>query len=444
MRAVRITLDASLTVHHPGTLLPALKRMARWKSKAGLVRKVVRLWRWDPEADTLTLPRGLWPLPEAMGPFEVTDHRLTLPEVRFPWQGPQLDQWQRKAATRLYHRQGVLLAPGGTGKTLMGMATIRWWRQPTLWITDTDGLLKQALDDAHRYFRLPESAYGTVRDGQAQPGTHLTVGLRQSLDGIRSPSWYERFGAVFVDEVDLAASNSYLRILSRMRAVRRAGCTATIERADQLHPIVFAMLGRSVSEITEDEAVAAGRFQRVVIEIVRTGRRYDWPGDYPTLQLERARDGDRNWLIGLNVAKDLRQGHNALVLVHRIEHARLMSRTLTAVGVRHRVVTGKVAPDKRDEYYLEARKGGGQCLIATKLINRGVDIPVIDRVHLADSFRAASTVRQQIYRATRTAEDLGKTDAVVYDYWDENPQFMSQAWARLRMYRERRWKVWGL
>lgn len=444
MRAVRITLDASLTVHHPGALLPALKRLARWKSKAGLVRKVVRLWRWDPEADTLTLPRGLWPLPEAMGPFEVTDNRLTLPEVRFPWKGPQPDQWQRKVTTRLYHRHGLLVAPTGNGKTLMAMYALRWWRQPALWIVDTDSLLQQALKDAHEYFRLPESAFGTVRDGKVNVGTHLTVGLRQSLDGIKSPSFYERFGAVFTDECDLSAAISYLRILSRMRAFHRAGCTATPERADELHPIVFAMLGRSISEITEDQAVAAGRFQRPTIEIVRTGRRYDWPGDYPTLQLERARDGERNRLIGRRVRKNLREGHNVLVLVHRIEHARLMSRTLTALGVRHRVVTGKVAPDKRDEYFAEAKKGGGQCLIATKLINRGVNIPVIDRVHMADTFRAAPTVRQQIGRATRTAEDLGKTDAVVYDYWDENPQFMSQAWARLRMYRERRWQVRGL
>lgn len=438
---MRVTLRANLTIHAPGARLPEIKAMARWKSREGYTKRVLRLWRWRPELDQVTVPRGLWPLPKSFGPCEVDDQRLLLPEVRFGWRGPELDPYQARAATRLYAAGGgVLVAPTGMGKTLIALRGIAAWHQRCLWIVDTADLAEQAMSRARKVFALASGAFGAVADGRVAPGTHFTVGLRQTL--ISQPrGFFEQFGSVFCDEVDVSAAESWLRVLSRCRARYRAGATATPKRSDKLEPVVFAMFGPITAAISADQAVAAGRFQVPTIRVVRTGRRYAYGGSWPALQRERALDSERNWQIALHVAREIKARHNCLILVQLIDHASHLRETLQALGVKARVVTGQVGAEARSRRLEATRAGRGQCLIATKLINRGVDLPSVDRLFLADSYRSAPTVEQQIGRVTRTAP--AKKDAVVLDFWDDCAQFSAQAQARLRLYRSRNWPVNG-
>lgn len=438
---MRATIAANLTIHAPGDLLPQIRRMATWRSREGYAKRVLRLWRWRPELDQVTVPRGLWPLPTSWGPYDVQDDRLLLPEVRFGWRGPTLDAHQTRATSSLYRRGGgVLVAPTGTGKTVMALRTVAGWRQPCLWIVDTQDLAAQAMERATAFFALPRSAFGVVEDGRAAPGTHFTVGLRQSLIG-QPREFFEQFGAVFGDEVDLSAASQWLRILSRCRARYRAGATATPKRSDKLEPVVFAMFGGVAARITQAQAVEAGRFEVPTIRIIRTGRRYVYRDSWPDLQRERALDSARNWLIALHVQQELRRGHNCLILIQRLDHAAAIRHSLAAIGVRANVVTGSVRSESRATRLEAMRDGKGQCLIATKLINRGVDLPAVDRLFLADSYRSAPTVEQQIGRVTRTAP--GKTSAVVFDFWDDCAQFTAQAQERLKLYRSRGWPVVG-
>ncbi len=225
---LRITLGANMIVHHPGPHRQDLCGMARWKSTGGMVRKTVRLWRWDPEADTLTLPRGLWPLPERFGPFEVEDRRLLLPPVSFRWRGPDLEPHQIPAVRRMARRgKGRLVAPGGTGKTIMALRTLSLWRQPALWIVDSDSLVQQAMDAARRVYRLPPAGFGFIRDGGFHPGTHFTAGTRQTLMLLPREQLRGRWGAVWVDECDGSAARKCVGVLARLDARYKAGATAT-------------------------------------------------------------------------------------------------------------------------------------------------------------------------------------------------------------------------
>lgn len=245
---------------------------------------------------------------------------------------------------------------------------------------------------------------------------------------------------VIVHNCDLSAATTYVRVLCRFPAAIRAGCTATPDRADNLHPVVTAVFGAPRVRVSLQEAQAAGRFVPPRLVTRQTRRRYSWGGNYPALQADRAADHERNRMIALDVAREVRGGHACLVLVQLLDHAAAMVGALRSVGVRPLVVTGKVAAGKR-ERTLDAIRQGSRCLVATKLVNRGVDLPVIDRVFLADSYRAAPTVEQQVYRVTRT--DGRKRDAVVFDYWDDCDQFRSQAEARRRLFVSKGWRVDG-
>lgn len=434
-----------MTVLRPGVALAPLAALAEWRSAEGYAKRAVRLWRYDRVAQALMLPRGLWPLPPEWGPYQCRDDRLVLPLVRFRWRGPVLDPVQQRVARAFYQAGGgLLVAPGGSGKTIIGLRCLAAWRQPALWIADTNDLAAQALDQARRCYRLPESAFGLALDGQIAPGTHFTVGLRQTLADVRDPSFLRRFGAVLYDEGDRAASDSAWRTLSRYPARYRCGATATPERADKLHPIVAAVVGRSIVRVTQREAVASGRYLVPSVLIVPTGRRYAWRGSWPALQGERASDPQRNRAIAVHADQMVRQGHNVLVLVQRLQHAADMARLIGLQGVPVRHVTGQLAPEERQARIAVARRGGGIALVATKLLDRGVDLPVIDRVFLVDPYRAAPTTEQQVYRVTRTAAEQGKTDAAIIDYWDDCVQFERQQRARLRLYLEMGLRIEGM
>ena len=445
---MRVTLGANLVIHHPGRHLEDLLALARWKTRGGYGKRIVTMRRYDDAADTLTLPRGLWPLDPRFGPFEVADERLTLPEVSFRWRGPRvgaghvhdLDPYQRDVAARLYRfGGGMLVAPTGAGKTACAIRVIAAWRQPAIWIVDTASLFDQAMTKAHEYLNLPPSAYGTVTDGKVRPGTHFTVAMRQTLAAVRDREFWRLFGAVFADEGDLAASRTWRTVICRFPARYRAACTATPERVDRLHPIVFALVGQRRFEVTEQQAIDAGRIIRIGVKVVRTGIRFPPQETWPVAQRARADNAERNWLISQCVAADARDGHSVLVLVQLLSQAKYLTDLLRAMGISARMATGKVAPGLRRRRIAAAEDGRLSVVVANRIINRGVDVPRWDRLHMADPYRSAPILEQQLGRVKRAFG--GKQDALVIDYWDEGRPWERQQAARKRFYAKRGYDV---
>jgi superfamily II DNA or RNA helicase len=442
---LRVRLRARLEILHPGDRLEALCALAQWKAHSGLQRRLVREWRYNRATDLLTLPRGLWPLPAALGPFaKPVDERLVLPPARFlpRWSGPKLEPVQQRAFAAMRRAGGGLLeAPGGSGKTVMALHIIAAWGQPALWIVHSAQLVGQAMGQARRLFALPPGAIGTAIDGAYRPGSLLTFATRQTLASRMPRGFAERFGTVWVDEIDLAGAPTYMRLVQRFPALHRGGGTATVARTDRLHPAVLAVFGPVAATITEAAAEDAGLFVSPIIEFRWTGQSYEWPGDWPTLQAERARDPQRNDIIARAVARDIRDGHSVLVLCQMIDHAEAITAILRRHGYDARHVTGQVERDTRDRRISDARSRRLRCIVATRVLERGTDLPVVDRVHMADPYRSWPTVMQQVYRASRPAED--KEQPVVIDWCDGGRQFESQAWARLRLYRDRQWETRG-
>lgn len=101
--------------------------------------------------------------------------------------------------------EGILVAPPGSGKTVIGLSLIPILSQPTLWLTHTDRLLKQAFERCEEF--LPglfknEDDVGMIGSGKWKVGNVLTIGMVQTL--VRNlDKLYEikdKFGLVILDE----------------------------------------------------------------------------------------------------------------------------------------------------------------------------------------------------------------------------------------------------
>jgi len=268
-------LAEHLVLRDPGPYRRTLMRMATFRRRGRLPPKERRLVRaYDNTPARLVLPRGMLATVRRLGPLELADRRLMLPEVDFGWTG-QLYSYQLPACRELArHEGGVLVAPPGSGKTVMGLAMIAHWRQPALWLVHTLELQRQAYERARQLFSLPASAYGLIGEG-VTPGEigqkALYIAMVQSLSQIGG--WIEhlapRVGTLVIDEAHHSPATTYQRVVGRFPARYRLGLSATPNRSDGLGPLMRAMLGTQV-RIPVRLLVEAGRIVLPEIRIVPT------------------------------------------------------------------------------------------------------------------------------------------------------------------------------
>jgi superfamily II DNA or RNA helicase len=128
-------------------------------------------------------------------------------------------------------------------------------------------------------------------------------------------------------------------------------------------------------------------------------------------------------------------GEQILVLVEQIVHGEIL-RDLILSRTTKKVVylTGKEDGETREKVFEQHRLGAVQILIATTILDEGVDIPSIDVLILAAGGKAKIRLLQRVGRGLRNAK--GKTRLVVIDFANFcHPWLIKHSLQRLRTYR---------
>jgi superfamily II DNA or RNA helicase len=443
-------LDSRLIVTHPGIMRSRLLRLATYRRRGRVPKGMARSVRFytdgmklKPAQDTVILPRALTPVVQRIIPeLKVYDRRLTVPAVDFRWRG-RLRPDQQEAFLKLYRQGGgVLVAPPGAGKTVVGLALAAALGQPALWIVHTKPLMEQAVERAGEVLGLPRGGIGVVGGDHAEAsfGTHLTVATVQTLAGQRFTE-EQGIGTVIVDEAHhYCGALTYARVVHRLRGRYRFGLTATAERTDGLHPLMFALLGPAV-EIPLELLVRLGVVVLPQVEIVPTSFRADPGNDWNDIQELRSVDRARNLLLCALAAFEYRRGRRVILLVERIEHTKVLAGMLAArFNTPAAAVSGVTAPRGRGRAFDALQAEGRQVLVATKVLDEGVDLPLADCLIQGAAQRSEPLLWQRIGRVMRRGK--GKDMAVIYDVADLRvPSLAEQADERFAVYESLGFKV---
>lgn len=433
-------LDQYFTVYDPGTLRGPLLALATFtrtgRPKPGQ-SNTIHYFQQDDQR--IVLPRGLWPLVQRRWPMPIVDRRLRFAARSFNWQG-SLYPYQRPIVQLVRERQGgTLVAAPGSGKTIMGLALAAQWQQPTLWLVSTMELYRVALEKAQRLFRLPASAFGFIGDGEGQLGSHLTIGMVQTLS--QSGYWLEqlkpRIGTIIIDEAHHSPSNSFQQIINHFPAAYRLGLSATPNRTDNLGPMMIAILGPRV--VLPKRILLAE--QRITLPtICQLGTQFHTTESrWAAMEKSRARDLARNRLIVQLVMHGARRRRKMLVLVERRDHALVLMRMLLAQHLRAKALISNVEAGERNRWWDQVNAGRA-VVIATRLANEGLDLQSLDYLILGAAGKSPVRLEQQIGRVMRTAE--GKQSAEVYDLADwAVPAYAKQAQDRLAWYAQEGYHV---
>ena len=415
----RKIVESTLTVSNPD--FARLKKMGKW---TGGTPSIIRFYRT--EGKDIILPFGCLReyvfknIKDVDADFEQTGNVIYSQYV-------PLYEYQDKAVEEaLAKRNGILVAPCGSGKTQMGLALARRISKPTLWITHTRDLMVQAEERAKSIFDLPKEAYGEITEGKVNVGTHLTFSTVQTLARVNLDNL--KFGCVIVDECHHAiqsykSTSMFAKVMNQLSCRYKFGLTATPYRGDGLEKGMFALIGDICSIVDEKEVkektVPVYEEWYNVPSSIKTIDCYNGDGtlDYTKLITGLCNDEERNTYIG-RIIVDI-EG-SCLVLSDRLSQLETLMDFVSNFKKCDMVkaTNTKKGKEERKEAIEKLKDGRIDCLFATyKLAKEGLDIPSLEHVVMASPIKDKSTVIQTAGRVARKAE--GKTCGYVHDFIDD-------------------------
>jgi len=166
----------------------------------------------------------------------------------------------------------VLIAPAGSGKTLMGMRYIMEKGVPAIWLAHTKDLLYQAKANAERYL-LGVGKVGVIGDSKKDYGDgKLIVATVQTLQA--NPQIIEGLkdiiGTVVVDEAHHFPAPAFIEVAGKFPAVNMLGLTATPDRKDLLQAYMYQGIGPKAYEIKRDGLYESGSLVKPEIKFIYT------------------------------------------------------------------------------------------------------------------------------------------------------------------------------
>ncbi len=429
----------------PSTLITTFKRIATFVNPKFFELQRMRFSTWNTpryicsaelsdDGDKMIIPRGL--LSQSLelaglagATVELTDLRRSPKRVRIKFRGVLLPSQKTAFNTLLAHESGVLVAPPGSGKTVITCAVIAKRKISTLILVHRKQLADQWGRQLLEFTDLEKSQIGTFNQKKTKHNTLVDIGMLQTL--ARNQDFHQLLDAydqIIIDECHHVPAVSFESVLKRVQARHFLGLTATPYRKDGLEKIITMQCGPVL--YTMEETKAQSLIAREVIVRETTFRMNDTINGQTALhEIWQAlvTDRDRLQLVASDVLDALEQKRFPLVLSDRKDHLELLLNEINAIGTGRGIAGFLVTSDtgKRmrarimDEIKIIRERGGFPFLLSTgSLIGEGFDLPELCTLVLAMPLSFKGRLVQYAGRLHRESD--GKNDVRIYDYVDVN------------------------
>lgn len=351
----------------------------------------------------------------------IDDRRPNHDGIRLEFRGALTPLQQTALSGVLAHADGVLVAPPGTGKTVIACAVIAARGLPTLVLIHSKPLLEQWRAQLQALLDVPSKEIGQIGGGRRRLTGNVDLAMIQSLKTIDDPeTFFSNYGHVVVDECHHLPAVSFEQCVRKARARHFLGLTATPYRRDGLQEIITMQCGPIRHRIASGEGPAGDLTLELVVR--ETELAVAAAGETPIQEVFRAlvEDKARTALVCDDVVAALDEGRRCLVLSQWTEHCHLLADGLRSRGVAPLVLEGKLGKRAQASIIQQISDALPQeqlVVVATgQYLGEGFDSPKLDTLFLAFPVSFKGRLVQYTGRLMRAEE--GKTTVRVHDYAD--------------------------
>ena len=450
---IRATFGAMVSVEKSGVppwLLSQLKHLASLHNPQFYQRERLRFSTfrvprfikcYEEDVSHIHLPRGI--SEELSALCETAGSRLSMTEARpapkrlsLKFLG-RLTSAQRQTMRQLLAREmGVLVAPPGAGKTIMGCFAVARRNVPTLILSHRKPILEQWRAQLMETLGLSSRDIGQVGGGRNKQRGMVDLGMIQSLARLDDlGTFFSAYGFLIVDECHHIPAFTFEAAVKRAPVRYLLGLTATPYRRDGLQDIITMQCGPIRHKMQDTEA---SLLKQVIVRETSFACASD--DEHPIQEIFRdlVKDRVRNELIQQDVRQALSHGRRCLILSQWREHCRLLAGGLAESGKTPLVLEGTLGKKERMallQRIQDTPREDDLAVIATgQYLGEGFDCPQIDTLFLAFPISFKGKLVQYVGRALRTYE--GKEHVAVYDYADvQVPVLKAMHARRLKTYK---------
>ncbi len=392
----------------------------------------------------IALPRGVLDevtkiLVSAGAQVVIRDERIARKRIKAEFTG-QLTEVQAKAVKVIKkHDVGILMAPPGSGKTVMGCALIAERKVSTLVLVHRQPLLEQWRERISTFLSIPPKEIGNLSGTKKKMTGKIDLAMLQSLSKIEDLSEIaQSYSQIIIDECHHIPATSFEAILKQLPARYVMGLTATPYRKDGLEKILFQQCGPIRHEIEN----ADGGLLSKSVTIFETGFRLpEEVGDKPPYHVlvhYLTTSETRNRKIISHVVEALSKRRFPMLISDRKEHLETLSKIVVEAAQFEDLeiirLDGDLSPKQRREaieriHEMRAQSKRVLLMCSASLVGEGFDLPALDTLILSTPLSFEGRMVQYAGRLHRLVD--GKTNVEIIDYVDSYSAML------IKMYRNR-------
>jgi superfamily II DNA or RNA helicase len=433
----------------PSAMLNRLLRLAAFQNPEFYKAQAMRLPTFNKPrviacgedlANYIALPRGC--IAEVVQLFEahrikpvIRDERFAGRPIDVKFSG-QLRPAQLDAAAAIAeYDDGILCAPTAFGKTALAAWMIAQRKVNTLVLVHRQQLLDQWQARLAMFLNLPAKSIGQIGGGKNDPSGCVDVAIIQSShDKAGVKDFVAEYGQVIVDECHHLSAFTFEQVLKQVKAKYVLGLTATPERKDGHHPIIYMQCGPIRYKLSARSMTASSPFEH---EVIPRLTEFCVPPEQADTTIQElyaglVDDTARNELIVGDLLRAVQDGCSPLLLTARTEHLKFFETALDGRVENVFVLKGGMGKKQRRsiaDAIAAVPEGNPRVILATgSYIGEGFDDARLDSLFLAMPISWKGTLQQYVGRLHRLHD--AKRVVRVYDYVDSKVLMLARMYAR--------------